>query len=120
MIDTMPVDPITSAIVGSLIGSAVQGMLTPEPNLPAMGVIRTLPAESRLGVMNPPWNGQVQIDGQIYLLSPGVMIRDEHNMAVPPPMVRAPAPVRYQIDAMGAVNRIWILSPAEAQFAANR
>ena len=116
----MPVDPITSAIVSSLIGSAVQGLLTPEPSGPVMGIIRNLPAESRLGVMNPPWNGQVQIDGQIYLLSPGVVIRDEHNLAIPPPMVRATAPVRYQIDAMGTVNRIWILSPAEAQFAAHR
>ena len=116
----MPVDPITSAIVSSLIGSAVQGMLTPEPSGPAMGIIRNLPTESRLGVMNPPWNGQVQIDGQIYLLSPGVVIRNEHNMVIPPPMVRAQAPVRYQTDAMGAVNRIWILSPAEAQLADTR
>lgn len=120
MIGAMPVDPITSAIVSSIIGSAVQGLLTPEPSGPAMGIIRNLPAESKLGVMNPPWNGQVQIDGQIYLLSPGVVIRNEHNMAIPPPMVRERAPVRFQTDAMGAVNRIWILSPAEAHLAENR
>lgn len=116
----MPVDPITAAIVSSAIGSAVQGLLTPEPSAPAMGVIRSLPAEAKKGIMSPPWNGQVQIDGQLYLLSPGVVIRNEHNMAIPLPMVRARAPVRFQTDAMGAVVRIWILSPAEAQLADNR
>jgi hypothetical protein len=113
-------DPITSAIVGSIIGSAVQGMLAPEPTAPAMGIVRTLPTESKKGVMTPPWNGQVQIDGQTYLLSPGVVIRNEMNMAVPPPMVQARVPVRYQTDAMGAVYRIWILSAAEASLAENR
>jgi hypothetical protein len=116
----MPVDPITSAIVGSIIGSAVQGLLTPPPTVPAMGIIRTLPTESKLGVMNPPLNGQVQIDGQIYLLSPGVVIRNEFNMAIPPMLMQTPAPVRYQTDAMGAVYRVWILSAAEANLAENR
>lgn len=116
----MPVDPITSAIVGSLIGSAVQGLLTPTPTVPATGIIRTLPTESKRGVMAPPWNGQVQIDGQTFLLSPGVVIRNELNMAIPPMMMQAPAPVRYQTDAMGAVYRVWILSAAEATLAENR
>jgi hypothetical protein len=116
----MPVDPITSAIVGSIIGSAVQGLLTPTPTLPVTGIIRTLPTESKRGMMNPPWNGHVQIDGQTYLLSPGVVIRDEHNMAIPPMLMKAPAPVRYQTDAFGAVYRVWILSAAEATLAENR
>ena len=109
----MPMDPITSAIVGSVIGSAVQGLLTPTPPPPVTGIIRSLPTETKRGVMNPPWNGQVQIDGQIYLLSPGVVIRNELNMAIPPMMMQSPAPVRYQTDAMGAVYRVWILSAAE-------
>jgi hypothetical protein len=116
----MPFDPITSAIVGTLIGTAVEGMLTPAPTVPAMGIIRTLPTESKRGVMNPPLNGLVQIDGQIYLLSPGVVIRNELNMAIPPLLMQAPAPVRFQTDAMGAVYRVWILSAAEASLAENR
>lgn len=116
----MPVDPITSAIVGSLIGTAVQGLLTPTPSAPATGIIRNLPTETKRGVMHPPWNGQVQIDGQIYLLSPGVVIRNELNMAIPPMLVQSAAPVRFQTDAFGAVNRIWILSAAEAALADNR
>lgn len=117
MIEAM--DPITSAIVGSIIGSAVQGLLTP-PVVPATGIIRALPTESKKGMMNPPWNGQAQIDGQIYLLSPGVVIRNELNMAIPPMMMQAPAPVRYQTDSFGAVYRVWILSTAEATLAENR
>lgn len=116
----MPADPITSAIVGSLIGTAVQGLLAPSPPAPAMGIVRQLPTESKRGVMTPPWNGQVMIDGQAYLLSPGVVIRNELNMAVPPMMMQAPALVRYQTDAMGAVHRVWILSAAEATLAENR
>ncbi len=116
----MPVDPITSAIVSAVIGSAVQGLLAPEPSAPAMGIIRNLPAESKLGMMNPPWNGQVQIDGQVYLMSPGVVIRNELNMAIPPMLVQAAAPVRYQTDAFGAVYRIWILSAAETTLPGNR
>jgi len=114
-------DPLTSAIVGSIIGSAVQGMLAPPPPaVPAMGIVRTLPTESKKGMMNPPWNGQVQIDGQTYLLSPGVVIRNELNMAIPPMMMQAPAPVRFQTDPYGAVYRIWILSAAEVNLAENR
>jgi hypothetical protein len=113
-------DPITSAIVGSLIGSAVQGMLAPAPSVPAAGIIRNLPMESKRGVMTPPWNGQVLIDGKTHLLSPGVVIRNELNMAIPPMLVQATAPVRYQTDAFGAVTRVWILSAAEATLADNR
>ena len=116
----MTMDPITSAIVGSVIGTAVQGMLTPTPPPPATGIIRSLPVETKRGVMNPPWNGQVQIDGQIYLLSPGVVIRNELNMAIPPMLVQSVAPVRYQTDAFGAVYRVWILSAAEATLPESR
>jgi hypothetical protein len=115
----MPVDPITSAIVGSLIGTAVQGILAPAPSVPASSIMRNLPSESRIGVMYPPGNGQVQIDGQIFLLSPGVVIRNEYNMAIPHTQMRSPAPVRYQTDAFGAVYRVWILSAAEAALAGN-
>lgn len=114
------VDPITSAVVGSLIGSAVQGLLTPPPVPPATGIVRQLPLESKRGTMRPPWNGQVSIDGRSYPLSPGVVIRNEFNMAIPPMVLQTAVPVRYQTDPMGAVQRIWILSPAEASLAENR
>lgn len=116
----MPVDPITSAIVGSLIGTAVQGLMTPAPAAPAMGIIRHLPAESQRGLMATPRNGWVLIDGRSYPLSPGAVIRNELNMAIPPMLMQGPVPVRYQTDAFGAVHRVWILSAAEATLAENR
>lgn len=113
-------DPITSAIVGSVIGSAVEGLLTPAPPPPAVGIVRVLPIESRVGVMSPPWQNQVQIDGQVLLLSPGVVIRNDMNMIVPPMLVQSPVRVRYLTDPFGAVQRVWILSAAESQLPGNQ
>lgn len=113
----MPVDPVTAAIVGALVGAAGERLLTPAPAVPPTGLVRVLPVEARLGLMQVPGDGQVVIDGRRYLLAPGVVIRDEHNLAIPPMLVRAPVRVRYQTDAMGAVFRVWILSPAEMALA---
>jgi len=116
----VPLDPVTSAIVGSIIGSAVEGLLAPAPLPPASGIVRALPVEAQYGLMTPPWNGQVQIDGQTRAVSPGLVIRNEFNQIVPPMMMQAPARVRYQIDANGFVYRVWILSAAEVQLAGQR
>ncbi|MDP1651245.1 MAG: hypothetical protein Q8L56_00815 [Rhodocyclaceae bacterium] len=112
----MPLDPLTSAIVSTVIGSAVQGILTPAPMEPATGIFRMLPVESRQGVMAPPWQGQVQIDGQTYLLAPAVVFRNDLNMIIPPMMVQSPVKVRFTIDQAGTVDRVWILSGAEVHF----
>jgi hypothetical protein len=114
----MPLDPITSAIVSSIISSVVEGALAPAPVEPSMGMIRTLPAESKFGEMLPPQDGQVKIGGKIYLLSPGAVVRNEFNMMVPPMMVHTPVKVRFMTDTMGLVHRVWILSATEAQIAA--
>jgi hypothetical protein len=116
----MPLDPITSAIISSVISSVVEGALTPAPVEPATGIVRILPEETKVGKMLPPtrW-GEVQIDGKTYTLSPGVQIRNELNMFILPTMLQAPAKVRYQTDFTGAVYRVWILSPAEASLPAN-
>lgn len=120
MIWAMPVDPITSAIVGSIIGSAVQGVLAPAPVEPAVGIVRMLPVESRQGVMAPPGQGQVQIDGRNYLLSPAAVFRNDLNMIIPPMLVQSPVRVRYTIDPAGTVDRVWILSAAERHLQQHR
>lgn len=110
----MPADPITAALVSSILSSVVQGVLTPSPPPPPpAGLVRHLPLESKRGVMSPPVDGRVNIDGRAYLLSPGAIFRNEINLAIPPTMMQAPAWVRFQTDAMGAVYRVWILSAAE-------
>jgi hypothetical protein len=113
----MPADPLTAAIVSSILSSAVQGLLTSPPPQPPTGMMRTLPMEAKRGLMSPPLNGMVRIDGRYLQLSPGAVMRNEFNMVIPPMMLQAPAWVRYQTDAMGAVYRVWILSTAEAAFA---
>lgn len=116
----MPVDPILSAIVSSVVSSVVQGVLSPAPEEPAMGIIRELPEAAQKGEMLPPWRGQVQIGGTTYLLSPAVQMRNEMNMLVFPETLQAPVRVRFTTDYSGAVNRIWILSSAEARLPENR
>ncbi|MCX8086329.1 MAG: hypothetical protein N3C63_05425 [Rhodocyclaceae bacterium] len=115
-------DPVTSAIVGSVIGSVIEGILAPAPQLPPPGIQRLLPAESRYGVMYPPdlalWT--VQIGKTVYPLSPGVQVRNEFNFTILPSMVQHPTKVRYQLGFSGAVERIWILSPLEASLPENR
>lgn len=117
----MPMDPITSAIVSTVIQSVIEAALTPSPPEEPIGIIRTLPGESQKGVMLPPGvDGQVQIGRQKFMLSPGVQIRNELNMIILPTMVQGAVPVRFQTDFSGAVNRIWILSTAEARLPENR
>ncbi|MDO9242884.1 MAG: hypothetical protein Q7U32_03650 [Rhodocyclaceae bacterium] len=108
-------DPLTAAIVGSVLSSAVEGLLTPAPDLAPQGIMRVLPAESQQGVLRTLGQGQVRIDSKTYPLSPGAQIRDASNMIVFPTMVPTPARVRYQLDFSGAVHRVWILSAAEAR-----
>jgi hypothetical protein len=113
----MPLDPITSAIVTSIIGSAMQqmsGPSAPSAAMVAVGVPRTLPDGTMAGnmVVSSPTNAS--IDGQPMLLSPGVQIRDPFNMVVLPGMIQQPVPVRYLTDATGAIAKVWILSAQEA------
>jgi len=114
-------DPITSAIISSVIGAAIEQVLMPPPPEPAYGIVRMLPDEAKTGEMLPPTAFmQVQIDGKVLPMSPGVQIRNELNMLVLPTMVEQPVKVRYLTDYSGAVYRIWILSSAEARLPENR
>lgn len=113
-------DPLITAIVSSVIGSVVEGALTPTPPEPVMGIVRMLPEEARYGKMLPPAQWQVQIDGKTYPLSPGAQIRNELNMIVLPTMVEQPVKVRYLVDYSGAVYRIWILTSAEVRLSEQR
>jgi hypothetical protein len=116
----MPLDPITSAIVSSVISSAIESVLTPTPEEPGIGIVRMLPDGSRLGRMLPPGQLEVRIDGKTYPMSPGVQFRNELNMIVPPWMIQEPVRVRFMTDFSGAVHRVWILSSAETTLPENR
>lgn len=117
----MPLPPLIPAIIGSIIDSAADKAINqppPPPVVPAgpvVGMLRTLPANSLVGVMEPPMLGVVQISGQTLTLSPAAQIRDARNMLVMPTAVTAAVPVRFTVDPSGAVQRIWILTAAELE-----
>jgi hypothetical protein len=113
----MPLDPITSAIVSSVIGSAIQEIANlppPTSPVPDVGIPRILPDESKKGELTVASPTSAAIDGQPMLLAPGVQIRDPYNTLLLPGMIQRPVPVRYQTDLSGAISRVWILSQQEA------
>jgi hypothetical protein len=42
-----------------------------------------------------------------------MQIRNQQNLIVMPNAVQAKVPVRYQLDASGAVFRVWLLTRTE-------
>jgi hypothetical protein len=113
----MPV-PLIPAIIGNMINDAAdQAMLSspaaPQQQGPAVGTLRTLPADSLRGQMTAAAIGSVQIDGKTLPLSPAAQIRNESNLIVLPTAIQQAVPVRYVVDGLGYVSRIWILTPAE-------
>jgi hypothetical protein len=113
----MPLDPISSAIINAIIGSAVQQITSLPPAsapVPSVAVPRMLPDGLRQGTLSVSSPTSGQIDGVAVTLSPGVQIRDSFNMMVLPGMIRQPVLVRYQTDVAGYVSRVWILSAQEA------
>ncbi|MGE5467476.1 MAG: hypothetical protein ACM3Y9_08640 [Ignavibacteria bacterium] len=113
----MPI-PLIPAIVSSIIEGAADQAPPPaaaaaQQQGPAVGQVRALPADSRRGQMDSVILGSVQIDGKTLPLSPGAQIRNESNLIVLPTTIQQPRPVRYTVDALGYVSRIWILTPAE-------
>ncbi len=112
----MPVISLIPAIISTIIQGAADQAPLPSPaqsSGPVVGVARTLPADSQRGIMGWSAVGSVQIDGQVLPLSPAAQIRNEQNLIVMPASVQQPMPVRYLVDAMGFVSRVWILTPAE-------
>lgn len=113
----MPVSPIVSAIVSSIIEGVADQATSPAavqpPPGPAVGQVRTLPAESQQGELTAAAVDRVRIDGRTINLAPGAQIRNELNMIMLPTMVQPPARVRYTTDNLGSVSRIWILTPPE-------
>ncbi len=110
----MPASSIASAIVSSIITAIVESPTAPvEPVQTAL--VRHFPDGTAVGKLAgaPDMMGNVTINDQAYLAAPGLQIRNEMNAIVIPTMVGTNVPVRYQLDPMGAVWRIWLMTPAE-------
>jgi len=75
--------------------------------------LRSLPEDSRLGVMRHVEGMLVRIDNKTVRLAAGAQVRDAANRIVLPVAIPQGSIVRYTLDHEGYLFRIWILSPQE-------
>lgn len=113
-------NPIVSAIISSIIDSIIESAMAPTPVVPPsapVGVVRPALQNGPLAVMTPPSNGFAQFDDKTLRLSASLQIRDTQNRIVMSGTLQQPIPVLYKIDEYGSVQRIWVLTPEEAEVA---
>ncbi|MGE5336573.1 MAG: hypothetical protein ACM3PU_02025 [Gemmatimonadota bacterium] len=77
--------------------------------------LRTIPADAKRGRIDAIEIGAVKIDGKVLRMAPGARILNANNLTVTPNQVATDSSVRYQLDGMGQVRTIWILTPEEAR-----
>jgi hypothetical protein len=112
---------LISNIVSSILGAAIDGLPSDDHVLSGYSPesiaspSRMFPAGTAVGLLaGAPENGIVLIDGHPLRAAPGLQVRDEGNRIVLPVMLnRQHMPVRYKLDPMGNVWRVWLLTPAE-------
>ena len=109
------INPFVAAIVDSVITAIVEESTMPTPvQVPVYSAMaRNFPANAAKGELTPPIQQAVLISGKTYNASPGLQIRNDRNLITMPGSLQQTVPVRYQLDQMGNVWRIWILSANE-------
>jgi hypothetical protein len=80
----------------------------------AAAQLRTVPPEAKRGTMSHLQEMMVSLDGKSARLSPGAQIRDTSNRLVLPVSLPPKSDVKYLVDAVGNVHRVWILSAQES------
>ena len=80
----------------------------------AAAQLRTLPPEAQRGWIRHQQDMTVTLSGRPMRLAPGAQIRDAANRIVLPAALPADALVKFTVDPAGHVNRVWILTDAEA------
>ena len=80
----------------------------------AQGMIRSVPADVKLGKMIVTQPPLIMLNGKADSLSPGSRIRDLNNMMVLSGGIQnLELPVVYKRDSAGLVHEVWVLTPAE-------
>jgi hypothetical protein len=113
-------NPIVSAIISSIIDSIIESAMTPTPVVPPSapsGVVRPSLQNGPLAVMTPPSNGFAQFGDKTLRLAASLQIRDTQNRIVMSGTLQQPIPVLYKLDEYGSVQRVWVLTPEEAEVA---
>lgn len=80
-------------------------------------LLRNFPIDSQTGKLTKFEYPMIVISKQTLYLSAGSQIRDKNNLIVMPAALNERGPVRYQIDTMGNVQRVWFLTHEEAELA---
>jgi hypothetical protein len=80
----------------------------------AFAQLRTIPPGAQRGWIRHAQEMQVLISGKRLQLAPGAQIRDAENRIVVPAALPAGVLVKYTLDRLGQVNRVWILTDVEA------
>lgn len=78
---------------------------------------RNFPPDSKLGKLTAVSFPQFTINGQKMIMAPGGQIRGVDNLIILPSVANYIGTVRYQLDIMGNLHRVWILTPDEVKAA---
>lgn len=78
---------------------------------------RNFPPDSKLGKLTAVSFPQFTINGQKMIMAPGGQIRGVDNLIILPSVANYIGIVRYQLDIMGSLHRVWILTPDEVKAA---
>ena len=81
----------------------------------ASAQLRSIPEDARVGEIRHLQEMLVEIDGTPQQLAPGAQIRDTSNRIIMPTAIPPGTLVKYLVDAAGQVQKVWILTPEEAQ-----
>lgn len=96
-----------------LMATIFVALLTASP--PALAFERPFPPNALRGKMTPGYFPDLSIDGKARKLSPSARIFNEENTIDMPSSLRGKdIVVNYTVDAMGDIDRIWILTRDEA------
>ena len=83
--------------------------------IPAMAFERPFPAPTKRGHLAPGAYPEIAIDGKLRRLAPGARIWNENNLIEMPAALRgSDLMVNYTEDSQGEIDRVWILTPEEA------
>jgi len=76
---------------------------------------RIIPTDAKRGFIRHLQSMLVSIDDKQQTLAPGAVIRDTNNLIiVPSALPSTGALAAYQVDQMGQLRRVWLLTPDEA------
>jgi len=80
----------------------------------ALAQLRQIPDSAKRGSIVHIRESSVEVDGQQMRLSAGAQIRSRDNLFIVPMSLPPGALVKYTLDAMGQIHRVWVLTDEEA------